>query len=227
MMRPKWTLTLATGVFVGAMALCGAGLLLPPLRAEGAALQPSPRPTIDLTATQAALLSSTPATPTPASGATNTGAPPVNTTQPQITATATAIRARPSRTPTAAPPTETATPPSAPPSETPTAAPPTEIPATQTPWIIYITTTPDAGGGVIVITVIPTLAPTPTPAPQNTTDWSWLAWLVLALLAIMLGLPLLWLLRRRLRSPMVYPVRGRVRRATVRPARIRRKNTPF
>lgn len=189
--------------------------------------QPSPRPTIDLTATALAQ-------PTNPLGPTNTSLPPGPTSPPQTTTaqpsatnvlpTATRVRgqATNTHTPTAEPPTATI-----PPTATNTDAPPTAIPPTQTPWIIYITTTPQpGGGGVVIITVIPTLQPTavqPEPPAAPNANWGGLAWFVLILVLALLALPLMWLARRRFILPMLYPARGRPRPTGVRPRRGRER----
>lgn len=189
--------------------------------------QPSPRPTIDLTATALAQ-------PTNPPGPTNTPLPPGGTNPPQPTsaqpsatsASPTATRRRPQATLTS---TSTAVPPTVtePPTSTATAAPPTDVPPTQTPWVIYITTTPQpGGGGVIIITVIPTLQPTavqPETPPPPKANWDWLGWLVLLLVLGLLTIPLLWLARRKFSLPALYPARGRPRSTGVRPGRRRER----
>lgn len=215
------------------LALGGATLLLavasvawPQPTAEAFLLaQPSPRPTIDLTATALAQ-------PTSPPGPTNTPLPPGSTNPPQPTGgqpSATATRIRPqataTQTPTAEPPTATASP-----TSTATTAPPTDVPPTQTPWVILITTTPQpGGGGVIIITVIPTLAATavqPETSPPPKTNWDWLGWLVIVLVLVLLAMPLVWLVRRKFILPALYPARGRPRSTGVRPGRRRERRLP-
>lgn len=213
------------------LALGGATLLLavasvawPQPTAEAFLLaQPSPRPTIDLTATALAQ-------PTNPPGPTNTPLPPGSTNPPQPTGgqpSATATRIRPQATATQTP---TAVPPTASPTSTATTAPPTDIPPTQTPWVILITTTPQpGGGGVIIITVIPTLAATavqPETSPPPKTNWDWLGWLVIVLVLVLLAMPLLWLVRRKFILPVLYPARGRPRSTGVRPGRRRERRLP-
>lgn len=191
--------------------------------------QPSPRPTIDLTATALAQPTNPPgatATPLPP-GPTN---PPPTGGQPSATAASpTATRIRPqattTRTPTAEPATATE-----PPTSTATAAPSTEVPPTQTPWVIYITTTPQpGGGGVVIITDIPTLQATagqPEPPPSPKSNWDWLGWLVLLFVLGLLAIPLLWLARRGFIFPALYPARGRPRSTGTRPGRRRERRLP-
>lgn len=213
-------------LFVTTGLFCVVNAIWPQSTVEAYPLvQPSPRPTIDLTATALAQ-------PTNPPGPTNTPLPPGPTNPPQPTgsqpsataASPTATRRRPqatiTHTATAAPPTVTA-----PPTFTATAVPPTEVPPTQTPWVIFITTTPQpGGGGVVIITVIPTLPATavqPETTPSRTANWQWLGWLVLLLVLGLLAMPLLWLARRKFTFPALYPARGRPRSTGVRPGRRR------
>ncbi len=194
--------------------------------------QPSPRPTIDLTATALAqptnppAPTNTPLPPGPTSPPQPTNPPQPTSAQPSITPvppTATRVRAQATNTHTPTTESPTAT---QPPTATDTEAPPTEIPSTQTPWVIYITTTPQPGGGsVIIITVVPTLQPTavqPEIVSPPKANWDWLGWLVLMLVLVLLAVPLMWLARRKFILPMIYPTRGRPRSTGVRPGRGRR-----
>ncbi len=202
---------LAAGLLAVAI-LSGQGAADRPARAEPLA-QPSPRPTIDLTATALAQPTAPPPPPgTLPPGPGTTSIPPASPTQPAPTRAAATATATATQTNTAAPsdtPPATAT---TGPSQTPvvliqTVVQTQEVPIVQT---VVVTNTPAAAAGPV---------DAPRPPGLGFTLLLWLFMLV-PLLALMLGL--IWLWRQRFLFPGVYPMRGRPWRGGRLPGRQRR-----
>jgi hypothetical protein len=178
------------------VSLC-VGAALWPARAVVAQTNPSPRPPIDQTLTALA------PPPTSPSGGGPTSAP-ATLAPGQPSPTATIVRPRVTRTPTA---TQT---------DVPTATP-TPTQPTQTPFVIeqtvvqtvvqVVVETVVVSGTPIVVTVPP--VETEATAPAANTDVPWWLWLLILfpLLALLVGL---WLLRARgVFWPGLYPLHGR------------------